>query len=198
MFCAHINGLYEQSCNDHSLNTARYASEALDCVGLTDTGYLAGLLHDVGKYSEEFDSYIHAANSGERVQKGSVIHSFAGARCVMERWHHKYNESISSRGWESITAEIIATAVGSHHGLFDEYDCEGNSGLDYRMNKQPEYDKKAVESFFSECISEEKLGELFEKAKQEIKGISGNCQSLAQSNEEIMFYIGLVQGYMKW
>lgn len=125
MFKAHISGERIQSCSEHSNNTAVYTSENLTKVNLQKLGYLCGLIHDAGKYSDEFNSYIESASRGENVIKGSVIHSFAGVRLVLERYHSFYNGK-TNKGWSDLTAEIIATAVGSHHGLFDEYDEDGN------------------------------------------------------------------------
>lgn len=47
-----------QSVSEHCHNTARYAAAALEPVGLSAAGEAVGLLHDLGKYSEQFQDYI--------------------------------------------------------------------------------------------------------------------------------------------
>ncbi len=64
-------------------------------IGVEDAGRLIGLLHDFGKYSGEFQTYIKSA-TGEinpdeddyvdaKALKGKVDHSTAGAQLVWEQ-----------------------------------------------------------------------------------------------------------------
>ena len=57
----------------------------------------------------EFARYLE--NGGAR---GSANHSFAGFRLLMERYHGK-----SAASMEDLSAELMALAVGGHHGLLD-------------------------------------------------------------------------------
>jgi hypothetical protein len=63
-FPAHIkwmeNGTVIQSVSEHCRNCARIAGAALRSVGLEQAAYLAGLLHDMGKFKEEYRSYLTA------------------------------------------------------------------------------------------------------------------------------------------
>ena len=90
-YIAHINGDKIQSCTEHCLNTAKYAKTDLMSVGLGNTAYLAGLIHDMGKFTKEFNEYIQKSARGENVRKGSVIHSFAGVRMMMTEFHPMYS-----------------------------------------------------------------------------------------------------------
>ena len=182
-----------QTCNEHSMGTAKLAAKALETVGLKTTGYLAGLLHDVGKYTDEFCEYINKSSKGEPVSKGSVIHSFAGVQLILEKYHHKYSDS-KAFTWEEVTAEIIATAIGSHHGLFDEFDSSGESGFDHRILKRYEYNKEAIKNFYKECCSEGEIEDLFTTAVDEIQTIAGKLINLAEGKtSEAQFYIGMLQ-----
>ena len=192
MYKAHVSESRIQSCNDHSRNTALYTSKTLECINLKKLGYLCGILHDVGKYTEEFQMYIEAASMNEKVKRGSVIHSFAGVRLVLERYHSEYSSTHNS-GWENITAELIATAVGSHHGLFDEYNSDCQSGLRHRMEKQPDFDRKAIDNFVCECISFSELDRLFEEAKDEVNAIAQSIHGVFNDYENFMFCIGALQ-----
>ena len=51
----------EQTVEEHCQNAAKIAEEALLPIGLGKTAYLAGLLHDTGKFKEEFTVYLQKA-----------------------------------------------------------------------------------------------------------------------------------------
>ena len=70
-----------QSVSDHCCNTVKYAAEALETVSLSACGYLAGLVHDAGKYTASFQNYL----VNQIGQRGSVNHTFAGVRLLLER-----------------------------------------------------------------------------------------------------------------
>jgi len=122
MFIAHIANNRIQTVKEHLFNTAHYASEKLSSVGLSSCGFFCGLLHDVGKLTEAFTNYISAAAKRENVKKGSVIHTFAAVRIILENYHHAFNNVLSVDQIRDTIAEILAIAVGSHHGLFDCFD----------------------------------------------------------------------------
>jgi CRISPR-associated endonuclease/helicase Cas3 len=70
-----VHGLEE-----HLLGTAELAEGFAAEFGSGDWGRLAGLWHDLGKYSEEFQRYIRAVNNPEvHVGKNGGDHSTAGA-----------------------------------------------------------------------------------------------------------------------
>ena len=129
-----------QTCLEHSRNTAEYAKRKIQSVGLSCTAYLAGLLHDAGKFTDEFSDYLKRAVSGEKVRKGTVIHSFAGCSYILNKFHTGALE------YRDITSEIIAFVIAAHHGLFDHISQDGSSGFKHRLNKQPDYDKKAMDN----------------------------------------------------
>ena len=47
-----------QTVREHLVGTAQRAAQCLRQVGLEHAGYLAGLLHDLGKYTEAFQQYL--------------------------------------------------------------------------------------------------------------------------------------------
>ena len=166
MFTAHIHpetGV-EQTCRDHCRNTAGYAEKDLEGIGLGKAAYFAGLMHDAGKFTNAFNTYIHRSAAGERVQKGSVIHTFSAVSWLMKN-HHQEEEPIT---FDDIAAEILAYADGAHHGNFDCINSSGENGFRHRMEKQPDYDREAMQNFFKECISEEELTELLQEAYSEL------------------------------
>ena len=167
VFPAHIYEGRVQTCTEHCRNASRYSAESLHSVSLENTGLLAGLLHDCGKFSEEFAAYIRASASGQKSAK-SVIHSFAGVNYILSHFHTDV-PSDAEKVIRNITAEIIAFAIGSHHGVFDTLSEEGENGFSYRLKKQPDFDRKASIAYFSECCSESEIQNLFELSCKEIE-----------------------------
>lgn len=189
-FPSHINeqGVV-QSCEKHSIGTAILARRMLDTVGLGDTGYWVGLIHDCGKFTEEFRDYIVRATNGEKVQKGSVIHSFAGVSYILKEYHR------GKLDYYDAAAEIMACAVGGHHGLFDCVDSDGHSGFLHRIEKQPEYDLRAMNGFYAECMGKEQMRKLSVPAFEELTTILERCCSLNGKevyDEESTFLFGMV------
>ena len=133
-----------QTCTEHARNVASLSAEMLSGVELRYSGYVSGLLHDCGKFTDEFNTYLHKAVAGEPVKKGSVIHTFAGVRYLLDNFH-----SSSSLTVEDLPSEILAAAVGSHHGLMDIWDQQQKNGFEYRLRKQPDYDTNAIDAFIN-------------------------------------------------
>ncbi len=76
IWIAHINGAGEiQTIKEHLLGTAERARQFTSEFGCGDVGYLCGLMHDIGKYSAEFQKRIR---DPEHTRK--VDHSTAGAK----------------------------------------------------------------------------------------------------------------------
>ena len=85
MIAAHIDKAGKrQSVEEHCKNVARYASNEAGSVHLSNTLYLAGLLHDLGKNSKQFDKYICDAFNGKEVHRGDVNHSSAGGKYIID------------------------------------------------------------------------------------------------------------------
>ena len=199
MYEAHINGEKLQTCKAHCMNTARYAKAYAKGIGIENTAYLCGLVHDAGKCTAEFKHYIEAASRGEEVSKGSVIHTFAGVKMILSRYHTHYNPNAETGDFNNLAAELIAIAVGSHHGQFDVFNAAGESGFGHRLEKQPGYDKKAIQNYYKECISVAEIDHLFSKSTQEIQKIYFRLLKLVEKtddeekNKEILFYLGLLE-----
>ena len=62
----------EQTLSEHLRNTAELAGEFADSFHCRDWGYACGLMHDIGKYSAEFQKRLRGENH-------HVDHSTAGA-----------------------------------------------------------------------------------------------------------------------
>lgn len=191
---AHIRVVNEckqyQSVEEHCRNVAKYASEALSILKLSSISYLAGLLHDMGKYTYTFRDYLEKAVMGEQVVRGSVNHTFAAVIYLLERYHIKEQTDFSM-----MTCEIIAFAVGSHHGEFDCIDLEKENGFVHRLGKDRNsisYDE-AVEEFLESCASEEELDRLFMESVVEIEQIFHVIKKTSESKKRVFtFMVGLL------
>ena len=131
---------------DHLRGVARLSREFANKIGLPQQGELIGLLHDLGKYSMEFQNYLKSAvellnpDEDEFVDakglKGKVDHSTAGAQLI-------WQELAKFGQLGQIVAQILALCIASHHsGLIDCLSADENSlgddSFSKRMNKLDE------------------------------------------------------------
>lgn len=77
-YIAHLDGEREQTIKEHLEGTAKLSAEFAKKFGKEEWGYCCGYLHDIGKYSVEFQHKIRE-NGNERID-----HSTAGAKVCME------------------------------------------------------------------------------------------------------------------
>lgn len=174
-----------QTVEAHCRNCAVYAASAAPS-GLRKTAYLAGLLHDMGKYTAAFRAYLTAAVEGGTVRRGSVNHTFAGVRFVMERWHTDTGQS-----FRNMTAELLAFVVGAHHGQFDCLAPDGADGYRHRIESEKVDYAEAKENFLGNCAALDALDGLFAEAVQEVTSAQAQLQTFS-SGYDILFYIALL------
>jgi CRISPR-associated endonuclease/helicase Cas3 len=118
-----------QRLEDHLLQTAKLAGAFAEVFGAKEWGFLAGLWHDLGKYSKEFqDMLLQANNLDAHIEKsGKVDHSSAGAQ-----WAFKFLKD---------PGKIISYLITGHHGGLLDGISEGDlASLKTRLEKQiPSY-----------------------------------------------------------
>ena len=163
----------EQFASEHCQAVSALAAEYLASLRLAYTGRLAGLLHDMGKCTEAFDTYIRKSHAGEPVIRGSVNHTFAGVIYLFENFY------TTDDVYAKLTCELTAYAVGAHHGLFDCLDEAAKIGFDHRIRKDRAeiFYEEAKENFLQECADEEEIKEYFYKAVSEIENLLGNLDT---------------------
>lgn len=133
-----------QSLSDHLAGVGGLAAQFAGKLGLQDMGRLLGLLHDLGKFSHAFQTYLKSAigvlNQDEdedwvdaKSLKGKVDHSTAGAQFA---WQALGNGRLQ----EQIAGQVVALCIASHHsGLIDcigaRADTFGEDLFNRRMQK---------------------------------------------------------------
>lgn len=180
----------EQSLEKHCLKAAEYASRTLADSNLYYTGYLAGILHDMGKAKHSFNCYLEKAFAGEKVIPGSVNHTFAGVIWLFEKYHTK-----SASVFERLTCEVIGYAIGAHHGMFDCVNLDGKNGFEHRLKKEKAeiHYEEAVENCLDQVISEGELDECFQKAVSEIQTFFENARKQYDGKfEEVCFQVSML------
>ena len=132
----------DQSVLLHLTEVGELASKFAAKANLSEQGKLIGLLHDFGKYSEEFQNYIKSG-IGDYDQddegwvdsvsmKGKVDHSTAGAQFIWN-WCKKRSPKT---GHGELAGQILALCIASHHsGLINCICVEGKSDFVNRMDK---------------------------------------------------------------
>ena len=105
----------EQTVDDHLLGTAKLSEMFATAFRAGEYGYLAGIAHDIGKYSDGFQSRLAGGPK--------VDHSSSGAvEC------------------SAISQEIVAMCIAGHHGGLQDYgntmaDMEGDHTFVGRIKK---------------------------------------------------------------
>jgi len=137
-----------QSLEDHLLEVAQLSSKFAKIYGVEKCGWVAGLLHDLGKYTKEFQNYLERSQRGERAKRGEVVHALQGAKYVEEKIT------------DNVTSDIIGNVIASHHGgLFDTI-TDGERTLSAKTDKNEDvlHYAEAIREF-SPGIDEAKLKE---------------------------------------
>ncbi len=107
---------------DHLEETARRAQEFASAFQAGEWGYLAGLWHDLGKYSDDFQNYLCQNGGDEDVvhsseMTGRVDHSTAGAQHA-----------------DRLKARLLAYVIAGHHAGLPDHVGEASS-LSARLQK---------------------------------------------------------------
>lgn len=198
-----------QSLEVHLLEVSCIAKSLTAKIGLQNQGELIGLLHDLGKYSSEFQLYLKSAvglidqDEDEFVDakgmKGKVDHSTAGAQLV---WQELANRGEIGR----IVGQILSLCIASHHsGLIDCLSSDtssfGEDRFTKRINKSDDRTHlqeaiakmgKTIEARFRELVSKPEL----------IDGVIKSLQQIAElertrGDEQIVrFKVGLLVRYL--
>ena len=207
-YIAHIRkaGGDPQSLEEHLLGVAEIAKKLASKIGLEPQGELIGLLHDLGKYSNEFQYYLKSAvglinqDKDEFVDaqglKGKVDHSTAGAQLV---W-----EELSKHGQlGQVVGQMLSLCIASHHsGLIDCLSSNANKPVEDIFTRRT--GKRDDRSHLREAMS--KMDTLIDKRFRElsampslISGIEETIRKVARGEKVeaiIRFKVGLLVRFL--
>jgi CRISPR-associated endonuclease/helicase Cas3 len=120
---------------DHLSNTANLAEKFGADAGISELARTAALLHDIGKYSKEFQKRLDGA--GQKID-----HATAGAKEIRKLFNKDQNQKYF--------AEILAYCIAGHHTGLPDYgdstDVDGTGTLLARVEKKPLKDYSAYKT----------------------------------------------------
>ena len=141
-----------QTVSQHLEEVSTICGHLTDKLDLPEVGRLLGLLHDLGKYSHDFQTYIKSATDllnpdidDEYVDakglKGRIDHSTAGAQWAWQRF--------SMHGEQGkLAGQILAVCLAAHHGgLLDCLRVDGSNGFQKRISKED------AQTHLQECLN---------------------------------------------
>ncbi len=116
-----------QPLREHLAAVAELAAQFGKELGCPEWARLAGMWHDIGKYSEEFQRYISQLSGPDvrkRIRPGRVDHSTFGAQTACEKLDR--------------IGRILAYVIAGHHAGLPDWQSEtsGMSGLAQRLAKK--------------------------------------------------------------
>lgn len=175
-----------QSLEEHLLGVKELAEKYGAKLELKHLCGLAGVLHDLGKYSNEFKNYILdiIENPDNPPKRGSVDHSTAGGKFIHEILQDTEDQ------YEKLLSDIVGNVIISHHSYLHDY-LNQNLQSDYLKRVQ---EKEVVEFsrikelFFENVMNEHELKNYIDNAKKELI----NFLSIESGNDyprRIMFLI---------
>ena len=185
MYLAHLDKTTnrEQTLTQHCANVAalcRKYGEEIQCPNLAE---LCGLLHDMGKAKEEFQTYL---KSDDKSLRGKINHSAAGAKYIWEKY-------AAAGLFEKLTAQIISLVICSHHsGLIDCIDPHGTDNFSERVNPKKDIHFLETQTGFLNKDISEKIASLYTLAVDELKHINEKITD----KKNAPFYYGLLTRYL--
>lgn len=139
LFCDSSNKWHIQTNDEHSKGVAELAASFAESIGLKDLGYAMGILHDKGKESDSFQSYIRTVSGydPQRNAPSQVRHAYVGA--------------VLAKKCFSPLADVITNQIAGHHrGLYDYRDLKPELDLDIPEGVDTDVPKSLLPD---ECVS---------------------------------------------
>ena len=192
-----------QTLENHLLGVGVKAKSFAAKIGLEQHGEVIGLLHDLGKYSKQFQIYIESAvgllNPDEDADyvnptalKGKVDHSSAGAQYIWQRL-------AAGSQFSAWVGQILSLCIASHHsGLCDCLSPDGEDTFKKRMNKEEERAHLHEVTDKLDNVISEKANQLLSDKQFVLTIVQIILKIQSQSKESIIrhFNIGLLVRYL--
>jgi len=119
-----------QRLEEHLKNVAELARQFAEPFGGGDWAYVAGLLHDIGKYSDEFQKYIKLSKEKQKKSRGKIDHSSAGAQEAIKLIIEQVGKS------NDAIAKLISYTIAGHHAGLTNGKDNTRSDLETRLSKK--------------------------------------------------------------
>lgn len=167
-YIAHIRSVDKQiqTVRDHLLEVGKASQQFGAKIGAACLARIAGLLHDAGKNTKEFETYIKQAvfEPDNPPPRGKVDHSTFGGQMVNE-----LGLAILGKGnKEQLAIEWVANCIFSHHqGLRDYVNVDSNLPYWERIHKALSNAKEAREATLRQLADEVDWPSLLREAAQE-------------------------------
>ena len=192
-----------QSLQTHLIETAEIAKLLAAKLDLDQAGELLGLMHDFGKYSQDFQEYIKSVTGINPDADDYVLpngkkidHSTAGAQWV----YRELRKFGAAQGIGELFGQMLGLCIASHHGegLIDCLDGEGNPKWIERFNKTDEL------THLAECeqnADEDVLQKAKELASENLihsllKAVKPILSDPARNNKIKEFYLGCMTRFL--
>lgn len=171
MYISHFKNNRIQTVKEHNLNVANLTSKYASKINFTNTGFLIGYLHDIGKYNPKFQNYIlnvknltenHKEKEIEKLSK--VDHGRIGGMFLYEKFHDTKDL------YQKFLIEICSMCITYHHGGLEDFikpDTLFETPLITRIKNYDEDYKEAIINFNNE--NEINIEDILEKSVNEFK-----------------------------
>ncbi|HDR6957977.1 TPA: CRISPR-associated helicase Cas3' [Bacillus cereus] len=174
-----------QTVEEHLLGVKELAETYGEKIGIKHLAGLAGMLHDMGKYTNEFKEYILEAvnNPNSPPKRGSVDHSTAGGKLLYQLFHTE-----NMIPYKGIISEIVGNAIISHHGYLQDFlnpDLE-SPYLNRVRDKQLKGFDVTQQFFFKHVMKEKDFHEYVNKATVELESFLLK-ESPENAEKQLMF-----------
>lgn len=176
----------EQTTAEHCLQTAELAAQYGRVLGLSASARLAGVLHDIGKLTSDFNEYIRENSTFHR---GELDHSFAGAKYLLELAECSEDKRIKG------AAKLIGRIILSHHGLNDWVNEDAKDVFQLRIDKEKYY-AEIVQNLHGTSFLPD-INALLNEAADEIMAVRARLQKICQNAETVAFYYGMLERLMQ-
>lgn len=168
----------EQTVETHLLEVRALAEGYGAKLGVPHLTGLAGMLHDMGKYSDKFRNYILNAVSGNvPVRRGEVDHSTAGGKLLYEFFHSGTTTKYK------VLAEVVGNAIISHHSYLQHFlNPELKSPYLKRVRQdQLEGYETSKQAFFTHVINEQEFHQYVDRAAAELEQFMKKIRQVARN-----------------
>lgn len=132
------DGGAEKPLEEHLREVADLAKQFAEKFRSGEWAHVAGLLHDLGKFSSEFQEYIKKPDEEKR--RGEVNHSSAGAIQACDSY--------------GMYGRILAYLIAGHHAGLPDYIGDGRASLTQRLRNDKCWLEKALANASAETFLE--------------------------------------------